>query len=299
MKKIFVLIILLSSLNTFAQEFSIHGGGGFTSIRYKINPDVNPLNGYTQINPNVNSLNGYTLNFGIGYLFSLFDNVGLYIGAEPVIYHAKRSFDFKKIYYGREDMNGLTFDLHTDIDFTETHKMTFVNIPFMLQYHTAPKKRNYNKPEQGFYIMGGVKAAIPLSGRYISSYNTIKNRAWYPDLENWAGTQKFAGLGYFIGNTYEEDIDLRVTWMAAFETGYRRRLNNLLILYTGVYCDFGLSNSLKSGRASIQDEVINERLKQFTTIKFPDNMGIIAAGVKIRLAFSSNENKYPCKGLGY
>jgi hypothetical protein len=239
--KIYIAVIIAIFINTTASaqvsstkpqnEFSINLGGGLSSVHY-------------QIDPNINFLNGYTFDFGAGYTFYFNNSWGIYFGAAQCLYKTQRHAEVNAINSDLTDHNGYRFDLHTSFNYNETHHATFLHIPIMLQFQPAPPlhlrhwSREYLR-NQGFYAMGGIKASIPLRHEYGANVTELSNAAYYPEMDNWAATQNFAGLGGFDGEGYGGNLKLATSLMLAFETGMKWRLGNRFLLYTGIYFDFG------------------------------------------------------------
>jgi len=274
---LFAAISIYSSAQSFSSvrkapnELSIHGGAGLLSFM-----------------PISSVFNGYALDLGMGYTYFLNSNWGIYAGVGPAIYHAKILENISVLTPNLTDRNGYIFDLQTTSDYTETHKTMFLNIPVMLQYQKIQKQLSGWKQmrgRQGFYVMGGVKACIPLNGQHESKNTALTNLAYYPELDNWAGTQRFAGLGEFDGKKLDGNIELAPFMMIALEAGIKWRLNRTLLLYTGAFFDYGLNNIAKNERAPFRNYVAVDQFTDFPLLAFPDRMNMMAAGIKLRLAF--------------
>jgi len=287
MKKIIIIILFaaLSSQYVSAQaehEFSAWAGGGLSSLLYS---------------PSKGSSNaGAGGEFGLGYTFFSGKSQaaetgkvvrakwGIHSGIGLGLYGAKAGVDNETTV--RENVpdsdNGDLFDLHTTLTgYEETQHAMFLNIPVMALYQIEP-----------YYIMAGFKFGIPLAGKFKPKEATYFNEAEYKQYGTWLSEQEFAGLGTFRRKSPDGSLDLGTTVMLSLEGGYKWQINSRLMLYAGVYFDYGLNNSLKGGS---QKPFINYNYTPenptggFTNNSvmsaFNKKTNLMAAGVKVRLAF--------------
>jgi len=287
MKNIIILLFALTNMCVSAQtrpnkdpnEISIHIGGGLSSIHHQHAPS----NGF---------FNGYSLDFGIGYTFYFHQNWGLYFGVAPGIYNTQKKANIDVFTPDLTDRNGYLFDLYSQFNYHEAFKNMFLNIPVMLQFQTKQKGQSRDqKASKSFYAMGGIKAAIPLKNRYQSEIKTITNAAYYPEFNNWAATQRFAGLGTFDdgsndnGNLNLKTPCLRLAFEAGFKWRFKRQNKNNYLLYTGVYCDIGLNATANNLRTPFRNHIAVDHITDFTLLTFSDRINIMTAGVVVRLAY--------------
>ena len=272
-------------------EFSIYGGLGLSLIPYELTPDAH-------------FLYGSDLHFGVGYTYFFSESWGIHIGAGPTFYKVKQNIDLNFKNPDLTDSNGYVFDLFTHTNYGETHKMTFLTVPLMLHYEPKSRRQKRawwktNKAEHVFYAMGGVKTSMPYKSGYEAGIKTINNKAYYPELDNWAATQKFAGLGEFDGNTVESEFDLGLSFTLALEAGIKWRLNGYKYLYTGVYFDYGLNNIDRTeiSRKPVRNNINVESFTDFTILTYPDKIQIMSIGINVRLAFYRAPNS--CKHNPY
>ena len=266
-------------------EFSIFGGIGLTFIPYEFTPDARYLT-------------GSDLHSGIGYTHFLHESWGMFIGAGTTLYNVGNAFDIDLKNSGLTDSNGYMFDLFTIAGYKENHRMLFLTVPVMLHYEPKSKKQRWewwNKPQHVFYAMGGVKTSISFNNKYKAGIGTINNRAYYPELNNWAATQKFAGLGEFDGNSAEGEFNLGLSFVFSLEAGIKWKLNGYKFLYTSVYFDYGLNNINKSeiNRMPIHNDINVERFTDFLILNYPDKIQMRSIGINARLAFYRAPNS--CK----
>jgi hypothetical protein len=280
MKNYIIIVFLAMSIYASAQEISsvrkelgevsIHCGGGLLSM-----------------SPTSVFFNGHALDWGVGYTFFINPNWGFHFGVEPGLYRTKNARDINVLTPNLTDRNGHRFDLYTTSDYSETCEVQLVNIPIMLQAQTAPKQlwkwKSAQPKQESLYAKLGVKAHIPVSGWYSSRNTSLTNMAYYTEMDNWAGTQNFAGLGVFDGKSVNGNIKLRAAVMLALEAGVKWSLSEGAFLYTGAYFDYGFN---RVDRPPFRSNVAAEQLPNFALLTFPNRANIMTAGLKLRLAFS-------------
>ncbi len=265
-------------------EFSVYSGGGLSTLKYK-----------TTIGDRKNGLGGL---FGFGYSYFFTNHIGIGTGMELSSYHAKMLVDNLSDKYMTTDFDDDEFEFRTTVNnYTEKQNALMINIPLMVQYHTGKNNR--------FYIAAGGKAGIPVRGKYRTSGAEMKNSGYYA-MENYEyTTQEFLGFGTFKGKDTNGTIDLNVAWMLSAEAGIKWKLKENMFLYTGIYFDYGLNDFGKSehneqfvqyNRVSPGDFTTNSVLTSRYTQdghaeKFTDKVVPLAAGIKIRLAFSKTCSK--------
>ena len=255
-------------------EFSIQGRVGLLSLA-----------------PISNLFNGYTLDLGVGYTFFFNKNLGFHFGLSPGFYNAKNYEDINVLTFSLIDQNGYPFDLYTTSEYNEIHKTMFLSIPLMLQFQTKSKlsrswKQSYAQRE-GLYVMAGIRANIPFNYKFESYHTDITNLAYYPDLDNWSGTQKFAGLGVFEGQELDTNLEIAQFVILAFEAGFKWHLNKNRILYTGLFFDYGLNSIYNNNRPPFNNYIAVNHLTAFPLLVFPTEMNNMAIGISLRLSFFS------------
>jgi len=277
MKKLIIVIIATTcSLCASAQavhEFAISGGGGLSALNYKLSSGER--------------ISGFGGDFGVGYICIFEGQWGFHIGVEAGMYNAKTEIDHVEIVTGQlRDSDGDRFDLYTTLyDYTETQKAMFLNIPVMAQFQTIGKQK--------FYAKAGVKIGIPVNATYSGSGAELYNQAYYSEYKNWLTEPTSAGLGTFTNLKSEWKLKLGVAVTLAIETGVKWRLGAKAALYTGAWFDYGLNNILKDQPFVNYDK---DAPAAFTTNSvlpaLTEKMNIMAAGVKLRLAFKSGKHDF-------
>jgi len=269
-KQIIILLTALSSFSAVAQsihEFSIYAGGGLSTLNYSLQEG--------------NRSNGLGGDFGVGYAYFFSEHWGVNTGLGLALYNAKATFNNGTtiITPTLQDNEGDIFDMHTTLNgYEEKQNTTFLNIPVMLQYQTG----NTNK----FYAQGGVKVSIPLSGSYETNSNSITNKGYYPEYDNWATTQKFMGFGIFLDKKSENDLDLKVLFMLSAEAGMKWAIGEKLSLYTGLYFDYGLNDIVAHDKPFVNYSVADpENFSTNSSLEsLTDKVSNMAIGVKVKLA---------------
>jgi len=157
----------------------------------------------------------------------------------------------------------------------------FLNIPVLVQFQT--------KGKQKFYALGGIKVGIPLSSKYKATDATLTNKGYYPEYGNWMTMPEFAGFGTFSHQNAKGKLKLGVTAALSLEVGGKWKLGEKVALYTGAFLDYGLNNILKEKKQAFMNYKAPLPATFTTNSTIPslsNNINLIAAGIKVRLAFS-------------
>jgi len=285
-----LFLILWGAAGSYAQhkhEFSAYGGGGLSALNYKVT-----------VGEQKPGLGGH---FGLGYHFFFSPAWGLGTGVELASYNAKFNADALSVSYITLDMDGNAFEFRSAASgYEETQCAMMLQIPLMLQFQTGGDHR--------FYAAAGGKVGIPLNGKY-STTASFSNSGYYAYENSLYDTQEFMGFGNFPNKKVKGDLDFKAAFFVSAETGVKWRLSDELSLYTGAYIDYGLNKQNIASRSSLV-EYNQANPPEFTvnsilTTDFPffpsvssslataqrqyytDKIKPIAAGIKLRLAFSS------------
>jgi len=226
MKKIFLTILLLI-YSIHAQdrhEFSLHLGGGLSTLSY--DPTIGDQS------------NGLDKQFGAGYAIFVSPRFGFATGLELAFYSAE--YELKKT-LSMFDPNAVDptegpFEFRSKLSsYTEEQSVAALQIPLMLQFQT----------ESGFYAMAGVKYSIPISSSAKGKGDINTCGHFSTDLEDCHKTQSFAGYGDYPNKKAETHENFENTLFASAEMGMKWRFEDGISLYTGAYFDYGFSNILK------------------------------------------------------
>jgi len=267
MKKIIILLFAITSTaHIFAQvthEFSINGGGGLSTLNYKLSSGQKTL--------------GFGGDFGLGYTCIFGKYVGIQVGAGLGLYNSKANLnDSEVITPNLADSDGDVFDMYTKLaNYEEIYKTMFINIPIMAQVQV--KK---------FYAMGGIKIGIPLSSKYNVSDASLTNKGYYPEYDNWAIKPAFAGFGTFHSQSSEGNLKMGVSATLAIEAGMKWEVGKIMAIYVGAYFDYGVNNILKENKPFIN--YINTLPAEFSSNSalpyVTEKVNLMAAGLKLRFA---------------
>jgi cell division septation protein DedD len=299
MKKIALICALLISISHAqdAHEFSLHLGGGLSTLLYE------PSKG--------SHSNGLDAQFGFGYALFFSPRVGLATGLELAFYSAEYTLKNHAVEYDVKDIDmNMNFTFASMVsNYIEDQSAAMLQIPLMLQLQTGGKQKQY--------IMMGVKAAIPLSGTRNSKAD-LANSGYYPDLgatfsTNPDGTNNpnlvDRGFGKFPGKKVESSYDFETSIAASMEIGTKWRLQDGLAIYAGVYLDYGLGNILEKRTTGELSEIIEYNEKDPVNYivngaldsknKIPSGYEPFAAkvrplaiGAKIKLALGLGVNQF-------
>ena len=289
MKRIIITVMTVTLFSLYASaqhEYSVYGSGGFAPLSYKLSSG----DGSGRM--------GGDIGVGYTYFFRPLEVImksgmiyrsewAVYSGAGLSFYNAKAKLnDLTAVSKGLDDGTGeySNFDMYTTLSgYNETQSALFLNIPVMAQFHM-----------EQYYAAAGLKAAIPLSGKYKPKDAKLTNKAYYPDLNNWLEDGNWRGLGEFKGKNAKGDLDLGFTVMLALEAGMKWRIYSNILVYTGVYFDMGLNNSLKKSdnkfvnytNGSPENFTTNSVLHSYSEKdnKMCDKARIMSVGVKVRFA---------------
>jgi len=281
-----LIFLALSSLQLWAQkassEFTIHAAGAFSTY---VQP---PIKG---------SSVGYNSDFGVAFTGFFSQHVGINIGAGLGFFNIKSTVtDIQKSVTSGPAFqdNGYFYDLHTALSgYAETHKSMFLTVPVMFVYQAQKYQpwswKQSKKPS--FYLMAGGKAFLLFHNRFDVSVTSITNSAYFPELNNWAETQEFAGIGHFDnegrGYSNSDKMEFGVIIAAAVELGVKWRTEGSVAIYTGAFLDWGFP--IKDNRQPYGEYIYEKNLQDdLTLMKFADTY-LVTAGIKLRIAFSKRQ----------
>jgi len=298
----FVMFFALTSIQISAQiggkkphEISIYGGGGLSFAVFSY-PDSKS-----------SSIGGHACG-GIGITAFFNPQWGFHTGLGFGMNHLKIKVDkiINLTYIGKNDVNasglpgyeeGFDRELHTTLSgYQEIHKTLFLNIPVMFQFQTKQKQHNNWRKSQknGFYTKTGLQLLLLLDNKYDMGIQNLSNMAYYPEIDNWAGTQEFKGLGTFAGNSKEGSFNIGILAIFSLESGVKWRVGAKTYLYTGVYYDCGLHDPTRKYRILPDNYITPESVGNINLLAFTNKVNAMAVGIKLRLAFLLPQKSEPC-----
>lgn len=252
---------------------AIIGAAGSSTIKYSSDTGGNK--------------NGFGGLIGIGYSYQLADNWLFVTGLELSFYNAKKTIDAYSDAYPSND-GQYDFEFRTNIsNYEEAIKVTSLNIPIMTQFELPVFVEHW------FYIAGGLKVGIPLSQTYEILGSNIENAGYYSvwsDKDDLVlDTQEFMGFGRFHRENIKGDLDLKIMYMLALETGLKWKLSERASFYTGAYFDFGFNTKKEEEDKNLvqyntedPENFINNSIVQ---TKLIGGIAPVAVGLKMRLSF--------------
>jgi hypothetical protein len=287
--KILLLFFALSACRVSGQkpqnEISVYAGGGVAA--YCFQPKVK----------NASSI-GYGGDAGVGFTGFFSPHWGIHIGAGVGFYQVTNKVkNFIFVTPEQADCEGRLYNLHTALnDYKEVHKPFFMSVPLMLQFQTKMNQSyNWKKDKKwGYYAMAGLKAQLMFSYNYTSEIAVLNNAAYYPEFDNWITFLPTLGLGTHTGISVSRKLNFELLAMFAFETGAKFRIGKITYLYTGVFFDCALHDPVKKYRKPYRNDTSSERIIDLTLLEFAKKANLMAAGIKLRLAFLIPPKEGPC-----
>jgi outer membrane protein OmpA-like peptidoglycan-associated protein len=250
-------------------ELSVYGGGGLSMLRYR-----------SAVGSSRWGLGGQA---GLGYAYRFHRHWEVLAGAGVALYRATVGINGVELTTaGLRDRDGDLFDLHSTLSgHSEAQQAILLNVPLLARFGVGV-----------FYAQAGVTVGIPLQARYRTAAFTVAHRGWYPDHGSWSAPQQneALGLGTFEGAASSGALSLRVSVSASLEAGLRYRIASRWMLYTGVYCDYGLTNS--GGGAEASDALVPYRTPYAASSvlharQTAGTLAPLALGVAVRIGFGS------------
>ena len=274
-------------------EFSVYAGGGLSSLHYKLTEGKGGGGGGGDFGLGYTYTHSIEKVTGTGKVYR--QQWGVFTGLGFGVYNGKAKLnDVQTVTTGLTDGEKEydRFDMYSTLSgYTEHQNTVYLHIPVMAKFQIDQ-----------YYVMGGFKMGIPLNGKYQTRNATLTNRAYYRDLNNWAETQEFVGLGKYNLKRSNGDLDMSMFVALSLEGGIKWELGDNFSLYTGLYFDIGLNNVAKSGYQPFMDYrpgsqshpenfslTTNSALTSYTDdsqlAPFTNKVNMMAVGVKVRLAY--------------
>ena len=289
MKRTFVIIAILFSISSqyvsaqAVQEYSAYLGGGFSPLSYQLTGDANRSGGF-----------GGNLGVGYTYYFDVIERVtnagevqrlqwGIHSGLGLGFYTAKSNISKGETTQTLKDEYNHDLVFKTSLSgYTESQTAMYLTIPVMAHLHIAEQ----------FYAKGGLKAGIPLNGKFSAKNVRIDTKGTYTGINPEPLVDvPFAGFSSEVHNP-KGNFDLGFAAMLALEGGMRFRITTDLTVYAGLFFDIGLNNSLKKSSSSFVDYVkpSGEQPAKLTTnsvlTDYTDKARIMAVGVKVSIGMT-------------
>lgn len=234
---------------------------------------------------------------GIGYTYFFAHNVGLATGLDLAFYNTKVTLDnYEGSHTAFDNYIQKEFDFRYSLqEYEETQNAFYANVPIMIHYQLT------NAKTTNFYVSGGAKIGIPISGKYKSKGATLKTSGYFPHDNSTLTNPRFRGFGDFTTKKSDNELKYKMSFSLALEAGAKWDLPSDLSLYTGAYFDYGLNDIKESTQADlslIQYNPINPEEHIFNGIAkssyrqdnetsnyMTSKVRLMAYGLKVRLAF--------------
>ena len=257
-------------------EVSAWGAGGLSALSYS--PEIG------------DGQKGGGGLFGVGYSYYISNQWSIGSGVELSFYNAKTKINNLSDAYATND-GEYDFEFRTAVSgYKEKQKATFLNIPLTVKYQTLGRYK--------FYVSGGIKLGIPLSGKYEVEKANLTSSGYYPQWNVELTNQEFMGFGTFTREDIKNDLDFRFSCMLTLEAGVRWSLPHSLSLYSGIFFDYGLNDISKSdsdhligyNTSNPEQFKINGAISSSITsngipVKLVDKVVPMALGLKLQLSF--------------
>jgi hypothetical protein len=212
-------------------ELGIVGGGGMSVINYSLNMSGIKTDG-------TGGISGFV---GISYTWNVNRNIGILTGLDLISYGAKTTYETIENNVLYQDAHIDNFYYRMD-NYIEEQSVACLSIPMMLQY-SVPLSGN-----KKFYMSGGFKLSFPINAKATifpgivttRGYINFDGQTYYSDGDSDVERYGFVTNKQLASST--NDIDVNVFLSVSLETGARFYLTDKILLYTGVYLDYGLNN---------------------------------------------------------
>jgi len=269
-------------------ELSVYGGGGYSFYSCRVSNQVvlTPHSDLYKSAVDGVSSSGVSGDLGVGFTGFIAPQVGLHVGLGFGISNTNTKVDSMTIVstnFGEAD--NYPYDLYAFLyGYNEKRRTFCLSIPFMFQFQTMQTGSSWNRrttSEAGFYAMGGLKLNILISNSYETKVSSAYKKAYFPDLDNWAGTQEFVGLGPSKIKNGNGNFGY-VQALFALEAGAKLHLDDNKFFYVGAYFDYGLNDPSKNNREPITETSLEGKLP---LLEFADRTNLMTIGLKLRLAF--------------
>jgi hypothetical protein len=252
-------------------EIALYGAGGLSSLNYTLNKDGHKSDGTGAIG-------------GIGYTWNINYHLGIVTGMEVTGYSAEAKYDAISMEreYGR-DKDKFNFKYSMN-NYIESHNVTFISIPVMLQY-SVPLSGSAK-----FYLSGGGRIGLPIhASASIYPGNVTTLGYYYFENQTYTDLLQYGFVHNLNPGTIKTDIDVTVMVAASLETGARFFITDNILIYTAIYIDYGL-NSIRStqDRDLINYQEYNpSELKYASVLNTPhvNKVKVLGTGLKVKISF--------------
>jgi outer membrane protein OmpA-like peptidoglycan-associated protein len=262
-----------------SHEVSVWASAGVSSLHYRPNTGK--------------AVAGRGYAFGVGYTRNLVGDWSLSAGAEYACYRREMEVADIRTAYGTDDADGNPIEYRSQVDaYRERQRAGYLNIPV-----SAARRMGKNGR---YYASLGVKAGIPVSGRYTGSGRTLTTSGYYTAYRQEEIWQNDLGYGSFPVGTQEKPLKLKVAYSGTLEAGRKWNIGIGTDLYAALCLDYGF-NTVIGNRGKENFVAYNYEnpaaplLNGLTASGYgnPDNrrafmgkVAPVAVGIKLKLHFA-------------
>jgi len=256
MKKIetIILIILagLITVNINAQnnnsdkiEIGVSGSAGMSALNF------------TPINGNSPSYGfGYDFGWDIAFLFS--EQLSFRTGVNLASYKSSISIEEHSVRHQIQLPIGIPIDgfymIAEYTQYEELFEAFFIRFPLMVQYQMGSK--------QNFYVAAGLYVGLPLNSFSQINADQLVTKGYSEYTMQYYEKMPNHGFDTYTDIKSGSKLDLGLSLSAALEAGLKWNIKNGMLLYTGIFADFGLNN-IRKGDSMEESVFFNEDEKSF------------------------------------
>ncbi|HVS98385.1 MAG TPA: OmpA family protein [Puia sp.] len=259
------------------QGFGIEFDGGLQGMQYRLNGrQMMPLPGGSA---------------GVTYGFRLGSRINLRTGLLGGVYRTQATLkDGTSYTYGQVDDAGSAFAYNVQVTgYRETQQFLAACVPLILEYHTGGQGIQW-------YIAGGGKAVMPFNGSVRVSARQLSLTGYYPDYNVDVSNLPRHGFGTVNGWNSQTAARLKPSAVLTAATGLGFRLSRGVVLYAGVYIDYGLTD-LREKSDSLPlvtyspGGIDRVRANSVMNMQNAGPLKLFSAGLQVRLGFGGGQAK--------
>jgi len=263
-------------------EVSIYGGGGISSLQYKLSTGKHNI--------------GFGTQFGVSYAYFFTPNWSLGTALEAALYNAKSKLsNFSDNYEVEgefpEDNYTYSYDINS---YTERHQSWYINIPLMAQFQTGGTHK--------FYAALGGKVGFHVKSTAKTDNYTAATRGYFPAEGRTYDDLRPHGFDAFDYNGSKTDLDkLKINAMVSAEVGAKFKVGGKHAIGLGVYFDYGVLNLQKTNDKTFVESTLelaadkNPTMSPLIESKYSgkgitNKIASLAVGLKFKVSFGCGKN---------
>lgn len=283
MKRILYIaaLFLSSSLYGQGEMLSFGVGGGLNTFFFKPTLD-RPLDSGEMNSESVLSL-GFTISSRYVFFFQN-SNFGVGSGVDFLQYRTKARLDGCIVTPSYDQENGQAFDLiESFAGWEEKGRMYAFEFPLGV-YYKVPFSEKANM------VAGlGGKLVVPVLSRYEVSSGTYAVRGYYPQTN--VVIKDLPHHGFVNSDPYASGaLKTKLAFSVYGELGFNFSVSEKVMLYTGFYCNYGLTSILNDKKNKVTDlwnDYFVDTESLFAT-RIVDKVQLFSLGLKLGITLPSN-----------